>query len=65
MPAIVKSRLIANAATVTYRQTAPTWEIRWWDGKRLTDMDLNNKEIDEVLIKRIHNLIVQLTKSAR
>jgi len=65
MSVIVKSRLIPNAATVTYRQTNPTWEIRWWDGKKLTDMDLNNKGVDEVLVKRIHNLIVQLTKAAR
>lgn len=65
MPDIIKFHLIPNAATVTYRQTTPTWEIRWWDGKRLTDMDLNNKAVDEVLVKRIHNLIVQLTKAAR
>ena len=65
MPSIIKSKIIPHAATVTYRQTKPTWKITWWDGRSITDMDLNDNASDEVIVKRIHNLIVQLTKSAR
>jgi hypothetical protein len=62
---ISTSRIIPQAAKVTHRQTKPLWEIRWHDGKRISDMDLQKKAIDEDIVRRIHQVIVQLTKSAR
>ena len=65
MASVIRSRIIPQAAKVTYRQTRPTFKITWWDGKEMTDMDLQNEAIDDDIVKRIHDVIVKLTKSAR